>query len=193
MHHTILPVKTCFFGCDFRANYANTFSYGAGNENSKKTLQGWFHRKGRDDVTTSSGKTKQSSRQAQPHKTYYTISEVARSVGVPSHVLRFWETQFNELKPMKSRGRRYYTQKDISLLRQLRKWLHEEKYTIKGVQRLLASGQKASLQLLEKTEPAAARDDTESRRQLLQEIHNDLLGVRHLLETPAPKVDKKAA
>jgi DNA-binding transcriptional MerR regulator len=69
---------------------------------------------------------------------FRTISEVAEDLNLPQHVLRFWETRFAQIKPMKrGGGRRYYRPDDIDLLRGIRQLLYGEGYTIKGVQRIL--------------------------------------------------------
>jgi len=69
---------------------------------------------------------------------FRTISEVAADLSVPQHVLRFWESRFREIKPMKrGGGRRYYRPDDIDLLRGIRHLLYGEGYTIRGVQRIL--------------------------------------------------------
>jgi DNA-binding transcriptional MerR regulator len=69
---------------------------------------------------------------------FRTISEVAQDLDVPQHVLRFWESRFREIKPMKrGGGRRYYRPDDVDLLRGIRHLLYGEGYTIRGVQRLL--------------------------------------------------------
>jgi DNA-binding transcriptional MerR regulator len=69
---------------------------------------------------------------------FRTISEVADELDVPQHVLRFWESRFREIKPMKrGGGRRYYRPDDVDLLRGIRHLLYGEGYTIRGVQRLL--------------------------------------------------------
>ena len=68
---------------------------------------------------------------------FRTISEAADELGVPQHVLRFWETKFSFIRPMKrAGGRRFYRRQDLDVLRGVRSLLHEEGYTIKGVQRL---------------------------------------------------------
>ncbi len=68
---------------------------------------------------------------------FRTISEAADELGVPQHVLRFWETKFSFIRPMKrAGGRRFYRRQDIDVLRSVRRLLHDEGYTIKGVQRL---------------------------------------------------------
>lgn len=72
---------------------------------------------------------------------YRTISEVSEELSVPQHVLRFWESKFSQVRPLKrGGGRRYYRPEDIALLRQIQKLLYEDGYTIKGVQRLLREG-----------------------------------------------------
>ncbi len=69
---------------------------------------------------------------------FRTISEVADELDLPQHVLRFWESRFNQIKPMKrGGGRRYYRPEDVDLLRGIKSLLYDEGYTIRGVQRLL--------------------------------------------------------
>ncbi len=69
---------------------------------------------------------------------FRTISEVAQELDLPQHVLRFWETRFKQIKPMKrGGGRRYYRPDDVELLKGIRHLLYSEGYTIKGVQRIL--------------------------------------------------------
>jgi len=68
---------------------------------------------------------------------FRSISEAAEALGVPQHVLRFWETKFAFIRPMKrAGGRRFYRPQDIAVLAQVRRLLHEQGYTIKGVQKL---------------------------------------------------------
>ena len=72
---------------------------------------------------------------------FRTISEVATELDVPQHVLRFWESKFSQVRPLKrGGGRRYYRPEDIDLLRRIRTLLYDDGYTIKGVQRLLKEG-----------------------------------------------------
>jgi len=76
---------------------------------------------------------------------YRTISEVAGEVGVPAHVLRFWENKFPQVKPMKRGGsRRYYTRADVDLLIKIKTLLYNERYTIEGVQKILSKRTNAS-------------------------------------------------
>jgi DNA-binding transcriptional MerR regulator len=69
---------------------------------------------------------------------FRTISEVADDLQLPQHVLRFWETRFNQIRPMKrGGGRRYYRPQDVELIKGIRHMLYDQGYTIKGVQKLL--------------------------------------------------------
>ena len=69
---------------------------------------------------------------------FRTITEVAESLDVPQHVLRFWETRFSQIKPLKrAGGRRYYRPEDVQLITAIRRLLYDEGFTIRGVQRLL--------------------------------------------------------
>jgi len=80
-------------------------------------------------------------RAAKSATAFRTISEVADELDVPQHVLRFWETKFPQIRPLKrGGGRRYYRPEDVELLRKVAKLLYQEGYTIKGVQRLLREG-----------------------------------------------------
>ena len=80
---------------------------------------------------------------------FRTISEVATDLDIPQHVLRFWETRFPQIKPMKrSGGRRYYRPDDIDLLKGIRRLLYAEGYTIRGVQRILKEHGISSVQRL---------------------------------------------
>ena len=72
---------------------------------------------------------------------FRTISEVAEDLNLPQHVLRFWESRFPQIKPLKrGGGRRYYRPTDVQLLRRIRDLLYKDGYTIKGVQKLLRDG-----------------------------------------------------
>ena len=68
---------------------------------------------------------------------FRTIAEVADEIGVATHVLRFWETKFSQIKPMKrSGGRRYYRPDDVEIVKTIKHYLYDERYTIEGVQKL---------------------------------------------------------
>jgi DNA-binding transcriptional MerR regulator len=126
---------------------------------------------------------------------FRTISEVADDLEVPQHVLRFWETKFPQIKPLKrGGGRRYYRPEDVLLLRRIRQCLYHEGYTIKGVQRLLREGALKEpagspapaqpslpiLQRLERPAPgrASANDDSLA---LLRELRDELQELREML------------
>ena len=68
---------------------------------------------------------------------FRTIAELAEELGVATHVLRFWETKFEQIKPMKrSGGRRYYRPDDVELIKTIKSYLYDRRYTIEGVQKL---------------------------------------------------------
>jgi DNA-binding transcriptional MerR regulator len=110
---------------------------------------------------------------------FRTISEVAEDLRIPQHVLRFWETKFPQLKPLKrGGGRRYYRPEDIALLRRVSDLLYTQGYTIKGVQRLLREGGldehgHAELPLPDPHEPApgSLRAVIEELEYLAEELH----------------------
>jgi DNA-binding transcriptional MerR regulator len=88
---------------------------------------------------------------------FRTISEVAEELDIPQHVLRFWETRFAQIKPMKrSGGRRYYRPDDVDLLKGIRRLLYGEGYTIRGVQRILKEHGIKSVQSLADSSAAVA-------------------------------------
>jgi DNA-binding transcriptional MerR regulator len=93
---------------------------------------------------------------------FRTISEVADDLHIPQHVLRFWETRFPQVKPLKrGGGRRYYRPDDIALLRRISDLLYIQGYTIKGVQRLLREGDGTLTGVLAPPEVAGRDDDDE--------------------------------
>lgn len=110
---------------------------------------------------------------ARPRKApsaFRTISEVADDLHIPQHVLRFWESKFPQLKPLKrGGGRRYYRPDDIALLRRISGLLYEQGYTIKGVQRLLRQGGPESAALDPAVEEAFAETPAEARQAALRE------------------------
>lgn len=109
---------------------------------------------------------------SRPRKTadaFRTISEVADELHVPQHVLRFWETKFPQVRPLKrGGGRRYYRPEDVLLLRRVADLLYTQGYTIKGVQRLLREGGGA---LKENIPPASPEE------RMAAEIERDNVGV----------------
>ncbi|CAA9504906.1 MAG: Transcriptional regulator PA2737, MerR family [uncultured Sphingomonadaceae bacterium] len=87
---------------------------------------------------------------------FRTIGELAAELGIPQHILRYWETRFPQLRPLQRAGnRRYYRPADVALARRIHHLLEEEHYTIKGVQRLLA-GKPAEPEVPTASAPPAA-------------------------------------
>jgi DNA-binding transcriptional MerR regulator len=114
---------------------------------------------------------------------FRTISEVAGELDVAQHVLRFWESKFPQVRPLKrGGGRRYYRPEDVDLLRQIRSLLYEEGYTIKGAQKLLR-GQRRPLGHDGEAGAEASEGDTVARPrlELLPEVRGRLLDLREEL------------
>ena len=121
---------------------------------------------------------------------FRTISEVAKELDLPQHVLRFWESKFSQIKPLKrGGGRRFYRPEDVDQLREIRALLYEDGYTIKGVQKLLRDRQKRST----KAEPSTTGTDqngtahrappafTTEKHRLLAEVLIELEELRDVL------------
>ena len=117
---------------------------------------------------------------------FRTISEVADELEVPQHVLRFWESKFPQVKPLKrAGGRRYYRPDDVVLLRRIRNCLYDQGYTIKGVQKLLREGALKSDDAPRAPPPNAASPrvvKSESLRAELLQIRGELVALRDLLK-----------
>lgn len=115
---------------------------------------------------------------------FRTIAELAEELGVATHVLRFWETKFEQIKPMKrSGGRRYYRPDDVELIKTIKTYLYDKRYTIEGVQKLFKSkGLKAILgEEIQKdffeVAPQSVELDDKSRK-ILIELHEKLKSVK---------------
>ena len=128
---------------------------------------------------------------------FRTISEVAAALDVPQHVLRFWESKFSQVKPLKrGGGRRYYRPDDVDLLQKIRSLLYDDGYTIKGVQKLLRDGSlkpkrgsaisaDTGKTKAPPTPASAAGSDTKlsaAQRQALQGLLDDLEQLKSMLE-----------
>ena len=115
---------------------------------------------------------------------FRTISEVAKELDLPQHVLRFWETKFQVIKPMKrGGGRRYYRPEDVDLLRRIRSLLYVEGYTIKGVQKLLRGNGSKNVpesDMETPAQPVAFADD--DRHMKLKLILDDLQDIQKSLK-----------
>ena len=114
---------------------------------------------------------------------FRTISEVSTELDVPQHVLRFWESKFTPVRPLKrGGGRRYYRPEDVDLLRRIRNLLYTDGYTIKGVQRLLREGHgKLDPEAGATIAPAAPVAPPAGGQATLENVLADLVEIRALL------------
>ena len=102
-------------------------------------------------------------------KLYYSIREVAEETGLEPHVLRYWESQFDMLKPKKNRaGNRNYTQRDLDLVVRIRHLTKRDKYTIEGARQVLEREERGG------GTPAAARRDLQELRDFLVDLRDSL-------------------
>ena len=131
-------------------------------------------------------------RAAKSAEAFRTISEVAEELEVPQHVLRFWESRFPQVRPLKrAGGRRYYRPDDVALLRRIRQCLYEQGYTIKGVQKLLREGALKNAEAALAARPPGApplikpdagdQDEAQELRDLIAELRAELVLLRDLL------------
>ena len=89
-----------------------------------------------------------------PAKRYFTIGEVSELCDVKPHVLRYWEQEFTQLKPVKRRGnRRYYQHHEVLLIRRIRELLYEDRYTIDGARHVLEGGESQKLEAVVQPQP----------------------------------------
>jgi DNA-binding transcriptional MerR regulator len=103
-----------------------------------------------------------------PGKRYFTIGEVSELCGVKPHVLRYWEQEFPQLKPVKRRGnRRYYQRQDVLVIRQIRSLLYEQGFTIGGARNRLDGEE--------------AREDVTQTQQLVRQLRMELEDVLKIL------------
>jgi DNA-binding transcriptional MerR regulator len=131
-------------------------------------------------------------RAAKSAEAFRTISEVAEELEVPQHVLRFWESRFPQVRPLKrAGGRRYYRPDDVALLRRIRQCLYDQGYTIKGVQKLLREGALKSAEgglvragaaaaVVNKAETEKS-DQAQELRDVIAELRAELVMLRDLL------------
>lgn len=105
---------------------------------------------------------------------YQSISEVSALLNVPPHVLRFWEEQFTQLKPMKREGgRRYYRAEDVAFIQQIYDLLYNQGYTIKGAKKYLKSLKKGEVSPVEKTKEETFVCEMEAVRDYLKSFIGD--------------------
>lgn len=104
-----------------------------------------------------------------PGKRYFTIGEVSELCEVKPHVLRYWEQEFPQLKPVKRRGnRRYYQRQDVIMIRQIRSLLYEQGFTIGGARQKLAGND--------------AKDDSIQSQQIIRQVRTELEELLHILK-----------
>ena len=104
-----------------------------------------------------------------PAKRYFTIGEVSELCAVKPHVLRYWEQEFPQLKPVKRRGnRRYYQRHDVMLIRQIRSLLYEQGFTIGGARQQLAG--------------EGAKEDVSQSQQVVRQLRAELEGLLKVLK-----------
>lgn len=104
-----------------------------------------------------------------PGKRYFTIGEVSDLCGVKPHVLRYWEQEFPQLKPVKRRGnRRYYQRHDVLMIRQIRSLLYEQGFTIGGARQRLSGDE--------------AKDDVNQSQQIIRQMRTELEELLRLLK-----------
>ena len=103
-----------------------------------------------------------------PDKFYFKIGEVSKIAGLPSHVLRFWETEFKRIKPRRTEsGQRSYTKKDIEIILEIKHLLYEKKFTIEGARKHIN---------------AKADEGSPATRQFLDDLKTELASIRKLLD-----------
>ena len=120
---------------------------------------------------------------------FRTIAELAEELGVATHVLRFWETKFEQIKPMKrSGGRRYYRPDDVELIKAIKYYLYEKRYTIEGVQKLFKNkglkailGEEIQKDFFEEAPQELELDD--KAREILLSLQTKLNAIREDLQT----------
>lgn len=116
-------------------------------------------------------------------KLYYSISEVSKLTDLEQYILRYWETEFDQLKPSKNRaGNRIYTAKDIQTILLIKKLLREEKYTIDGAKKIIETGQEEQEDLFNtKTDMKLSSPKNSHDEKIVRDLHSDLLEIKNFL------------
>jgi DNA-binding transcriptional MerR regulator len=108
-------------------------------------------------------------------KTYYSISEVCSQTGLEPYVLRYWESEFSQLRPKKNRaGNRAYREKDIDIIKNIKRLLYEEKFTIPGAKKKLSGSRSAE-------SGQVKLDLAESEKGTIKDVRRELKGILELL------------
>ena len=103
-----------------------------------------------------------------PDKFYFKIGEVSKIAELPSHVLRFWETEFKRIKPRRTEsGQRSYTKKDIEIILEIKHLLYEKKFTIDGARKFIS---------------AKAEAESPATRRFLKDLRTELSSIRNMLD-----------
>lgn len=104
-----------------------------------------------------------------PNKRYFTIGEVAKLCDLKPHVLRYWEQEFDQIKPVKRSNRRYYQRQDVLLIRQIQSLVHEQGYTLSGARQWLNS--------------EAAGEDNNRSQQLIRQTISELEDILKIIKS----------
>ena len=110
-----------------------------------------------------------------PDKMYFRIGDVARIVGVEPYVLRYWESEFDDIKPIRSNKQRLYRKKDVELIIKIKQLLHHEGFTVAGAQKKIKEKSKDP-------EQVSMLFKEDALRTALKEIKTDLLEINELLK-----------
>ena len=106
---------------------------------------------------------------------FRTIGELADDLGIPQHILRYWETRFPQLRPLQRAGnRRYYRPADVALVHRIHRLLNQDGYTIRGVQQLLANGSGDGQEPLPAAAPAPANQPSDFPADALRALRRTL-------------------
>lgn len=116
-------------------------------------------------------------------KLYYSISEVSKITEIEQYVLRYWETEFEQLKPQKNRaGNRIYTNKDIQLILQIKTLLREKKYTIEGAKKILENYSPEQGIVISEQEPDEKEEGSVELKKEKPSLKKDLEEIKTILE-----------
>lgn len=115
-----------------------------------------------------------------PAKRYFTIGEVSDLCGVKAHVLRYWEQEFSQLKPVKRRGnRRYYQHHEVLLIRRIRELLYEQGFTINGARNQL--GCHSNSEITQQNGVSKVSDERGLSAEAVEMLRMELINIQHLL------------
>ncbi|MFH1760933.1 MAG: MerR family transcriptional regulator [bacterium] len=117
-------------------------------------------------------------------KIYYSISEVCQKTGLEQHVLRYWETEFSQLKPKKNRaGNRAYKIKEIKIIEYIKYLLYEEQYTIQGAKKKMASLKELNMPDWPQLKVNEQKEKLEKKNSQLEEVKNELKSLLSIIKS----------